>query len=147
MSLVLHYAGLPLTKVAGCTPTFQTQIFERTKGSGAEVIRRKGGAGWAVRNNGLMLHSQDPKTMTLNQDFPISLEAQLLVPILFGVLRKELSLLMVAQALGGGEPRLVAPRGRTPRFSPSHSPSLSLPRFSSALFRRSSRAMSSSPEP
>ena len=42
------YAGLPLTKIAGCTPTFQTQIFERTKGSGAEVIRRKGGAGWAV---------------------------------------------------------------------------------------------------
>jgi L-lactate dehydrogenase len=42
------YAGLPLTKVAGCTPSFQTQIFERTKGSGAEVIRRKGGAGWAV---------------------------------------------------------------------------------------------------
>jgi L-lactate dehydrogenase len=42
------YAGLPLTKVPGCTPTFQSQIFERTKGSGAEVIRRKGGAGWAV---------------------------------------------------------------------------------------------------
>jgi L-lactate dehydrogenase len=42
------YAGLPLVKVPGCTPTFQTQIFERTKGSGAEVIRRKGGAGWAV---------------------------------------------------------------------------------------------------
>jgi len=42
------YAGLPLVKVPGCTPTFQSQIFERTKGSGAEVIRRKGGAGWAV---------------------------------------------------------------------------------------------------
>ena len=42
------YAGLPLIKYPGCTPTFQTQIFERTKGSGAEVIRRKGGAGWAV---------------------------------------------------------------------------------------------------
>ncbi len=42
------YAGLPLTKIAGCTPNFQSQIFERTKGSGAEVIRRKGGAGWAV---------------------------------------------------------------------------------------------------
>jgi L-lactate dehydrogenase len=42
------YAGLPLPKVAGCTPAFQTQVFERTKGSGAEVIRRKGGAGWAV---------------------------------------------------------------------------------------------------
>jgi len=42
------HAGLPLVKVAGCTPAFQTQVFERTKGSGAEVIRRKGGAGWAV---------------------------------------------------------------------------------------------------
>jgi L-lactate dehydrogenase len=42
------YAGMPLVKVPGCTPTFQSQIFERTKGSGAEVIRRKGGAGWAV---------------------------------------------------------------------------------------------------
>ena len=42
------YAGLPLAKFPGCTPTFQSQIFERTKGSGAEVIRRKGGAGWAV---------------------------------------------------------------------------------------------------
>ena len=42
------YAGLPLSKVAGCTPTFQSQIFERTKGSGADVIRRTGGAGGAV---------------------------------------------------------------------------------------------------
>jgi len=42
------YAGLPLAKYPGCTPTFQSQIFERTKGSGAEVIRKKGGAGWAV---------------------------------------------------------------------------------------------------
>ena len=37
-----------------------------------------GGPGWAYRNNGLMLHSQDPKTMGLNQDFPISLELQML---------------------------------------------------------------------
>lgn len=42
------YAGLPLVRMPGCTPAFQTQVFERTKGSGAEVIRRKGGAGWAV---------------------------------------------------------------------------------------------------
>ena len=33
---------------------------------------------WAVRNNGLMLHSQAPETMGLNQDFPISVEVQLL---------------------------------------------------------------------
>ncbi len=36
------------------------------------------GPGWAYRNNGLMLHCQDPKTMTLEQEFPLSLEAQLL---------------------------------------------------------------------
>jgi L-lactate dehydrogenase len=40
--------GLPLTGLADCTPGFQNTIFERTKGSGAEVIKRKGGAGWAV---------------------------------------------------------------------------------------------------
>lgn len=33
---------------------------------------------WAIRNNGLMLHSQDPKTMVKEQDFPISIEVQLL---------------------------------------------------------------------
>jgi len=38
----------------------------------------KNGPGWAVRNNGLMLHCQDPKTLGLDQDFPISLELQLL---------------------------------------------------------------------
>jgi hypothetical protein len=37
-----------------------------------------GGPAWAQRNNGLMLMSPAPQTMTLNQDFPISLEVQLL---------------------------------------------------------------------
>ena len=36
------------------------------------------GPGWAFRNNGLMLHSQDPRTMTIDQEFPVSIEAQLL---------------------------------------------------------------------
>jgi L-lactate dehydrogenase len=40
--------GLPLSGLPECTPGFQNTIFERTKGSGAEVIKRKGGAGWAV---------------------------------------------------------------------------------------------------
>jgi len=40
--------GFPLTKFPGATPAFQTQIFERTQKSGAEVISRKGGAGYAV---------------------------------------------------------------------------------------------------
>lgn len=37
-----------------------------------------GGPDWALRNNGLMLHSQAPETMGKDQDFPISIEAQLL---------------------------------------------------------------------
>jgi L-lactate dehydrogenase len=40
--------GLPLAGLAECTASFQNSVFERTKGSGAEVIQRKGGAGWAV---------------------------------------------------------------------------------------------------
>lgn len=40
--------GFPLTKFPGVTTTFQSQIFERTQKSGAEVISRKGGAGYAV---------------------------------------------------------------------------------------------------
>ena len=38
----------------------------------------KGGPGWAIRNSGAMLHGQAPETMGLKQDFPISLEMQLL---------------------------------------------------------------------
>ncbi|MBI1768067.1 MAG: DUF1080 domain-containing protein [Bacteroidetes bacterium] len=38
----------------------------------------KGGPDWAKRNSGAMLHSQDPATMLKEQDFPISIEAQLL---------------------------------------------------------------------
>ncbi|MGD0538092.1 MAG: lactate/malate dehydrogenase family protein [Verrucomicrobiota bacterium] len=40
--------GLPLAGLPACTPAFQSALFERTKGSGAEVIKKKGGAGWAV---------------------------------------------------------------------------------------------------
>lgn len=36
------------------------------------------GPGWALRNSGVMFHSQDPRSMTRDQDFPISLEAQFL---------------------------------------------------------------------
>jgi hypothetical protein len=38
----------------------------------------KEGPSWALRNNGLMLHSQAPETMGKDQDFPISIEVQLL---------------------------------------------------------------------
>jgi len=37
-----------------------------------------GGPGWAFRNSGIMFHCQDPATILLNQDFPVSIEAQFL---------------------------------------------------------------------
>ena len=36
------------------------------------------GPGWAVRNSGIMLHSPHPLAMERNQDFPVSIEIQLL---------------------------------------------------------------------
>ncbi|MEX2121075.1 MAG: lactate/malate dehydrogenase family protein [Pirellulales bacterium] len=41
-------AGLPLEKYPGWNPTLANELFTRTKGSGAEVIKKKGGAGFAV---------------------------------------------------------------------------------------------------
>ncbi len=38
----------------------------------------KGGPGWALRNSGVMVHGQDPATMAEDQDFPVSIEVQLL---------------------------------------------------------------------
>jgi L-lactate dehydrogenase len=40
--------GFPLDKYPGWNANVANQIFQRTKGSGAEVIRGKGGAGFAV---------------------------------------------------------------------------------------------------
>jgi len=37
-----------------------------------------GGPGWAYRNSGVMLHSQKPESMTLQQEFPVSVEMQML---------------------------------------------------------------------
>jgi 3-keto-disaccharide hydrolase/Putative esterase len=42
---------------------------------GAQV---PGAPEWALRNSGAMLHSPDPRTMLRDQDFPISIEGQLL---------------------------------------------------------------------
>lgn len=36
------------------------------------------GPGWALRNSGIMVHGQSPESMELNQDFPVSIEVQLL---------------------------------------------------------------------
>lgn len=41
-------AGLPLEKFPGWQPRLADELFTRTKGSGAEVIKKKGGAGFAV---------------------------------------------------------------------------------------------------
>ncbi|MCC7422368.1 MAG: DUF1080 domain-containing protein [Planctomycetaceae bacterium] len=37
-----------------------------------------GGPGWAVRNSGVMIHGESPATMGKDQDFPASIEVQLL---------------------------------------------------------------------
>jgi hypothetical protein len=37
-----------------------------------------GGQGWAKRNSGIMIHGQIPETMEKDQDFPVSIEVQLL---------------------------------------------------------------------
>jgi glucose/arabinose dehydrogenase len=46
-------------------------VGDQVKGAGA-------GNSWAIRNNGIMVQSQSAASMGLNQDFPISLEVQLL---------------------------------------------------------------------
>jgi hypothetical protein len=45
---------------------------------GEQVRTPRTDLGWAVRNNGLMLHCPHPNTMVKDQDFPISVEVQLL---------------------------------------------------------------------
>ncbi len=41
-------------------------------------VQVEGGPSWAFRNNGIMIHCQDPKTMDVEQQFPVSVEVQLL---------------------------------------------------------------------
>ena len=38
----------------------------------------KGGPGWALRNSGIMIHGEDPTSMDKDQEFPVSIEVQLL---------------------------------------------------------------------
>ncbi len=52
---------------------YRLQVEYRFIGEQAE-----GGPGWAFRNNGIMFHSQPAQTMNLGQDFPTSIEFQLL---------------------------------------------------------------------
>jgi hypothetical protein len=37
-----------------------------------------GAPGWAIRNSGIMAHGQSPESMTVDQDFPVSIEVQML---------------------------------------------------------------------
>lgn len=37
-----------------------------------------GGQGWATKNSGIMIHSQSPESMALDQEFPVSIEVQFL---------------------------------------------------------------------
>ena len=45
---------------------------------GTQVTGAGANLGWAIRNNGIMVHSQSAESMGLDQDFPMSLEVQLL---------------------------------------------------------------------
>ena len=45
----------------------------------------KGGAGWAKRNSGIMIHSQSPESNDFGQSFPVSIEVQLLGGLSKGV--------------------------------------------------------------
>lgn len=42
---------------------------------GAQI---EGGEGWATKNSGVMIHSQSPESMEIDQEFPVSIEVQLL---------------------------------------------------------------------
>ncbi len=59
------------------TPYSHYRIAAEYRFTGDQMPAAKG-VGWAVRNNGFMLHAQDPKTMLRDQDFPISIEVQFL---------------------------------------------------------------------
>jgi hypothetical protein len=45
---------------------------------GEQVTGAGPGNAWAIRNNGIMVASQSPESMGLDQDFPMSIEVQLL---------------------------------------------------------------------
>ena len=57
------------------TPFSSYKLKIQYRFTGNQII---GGAGWAERNSGVMLHCQSPESMTLNQNFPISIETQML---------------------------------------------------------------------
>ena len=66
-------AGIPLVKLDGFNGAAQQRVFERTKTSGAEAIKLKGGAGWAV---GLTI-AEVVHAMALNQPKVLPVSTQL----------------------------------------------------------------------
>lgn len=66
-------AGLPLIKLPGFDANCQQKVFERTKTSGAECIKLKGGAGWAV---GLSI-AEVVHAIALNQPKALPISTQL----------------------------------------------------------------------
>jgi hypothetical protein len=50
------------------------------------------GAGWATKNSGVMIHCQDPNEMTRDQNFPLSIEVQMLGGITEGESRSTANL-------------------------------------------------------
>ena len=65
--------GLPLVKFPDFGPAAQQKVFERTKTSGAEAIKLKGGAGWAV---GLTI-AEVVHAIALNQPKVLPVSSQL----------------------------------------------------------------------
>lgn len=72
-------------EVAGFSDTFGHLYFEEPLESYELLVEYRfvgrqfeGGPGWARSNSGVMFHAQAPETMGVDQDFPISLEAQFL---------------------------------------------------------------------
>lgn len=66
-------AGMPLVKFPNFGSAVQQKIFDRTKTSGAEAIKLKGGAGWAV---GLTI-AEVVHTIALNQPKVLPISTQL----------------------------------------------------------------------
>ena len=52
----------------------------------------KGAPSWSIKNSGVMLHSQSPNSMLLNQEFPLSVEAQFLGGLKMGESRPTLNM-------------------------------------------------------
>jgi L-lactate dehydrogenase len=66
-------AGLPLVKLPDFGPAVQQRLFDRTRASGAEAIKLKGGAGWAV---GLTI-AEVVHAIALNQPKVLPISTQL----------------------------------------------------------------------